>query len=138
MTFPTEKERAWAINRPTKLRSYPHPLVIYSYVASSRTMFFILFPLCPGCYSPGIEFASVHKASRACVCIHGNSLKLQQYKTVRTPWFFFRASVRKTKNKNSSHGTRAIRWASAALALSSDCVLSTPVLLEGAYLHSHG
>ena len=27
--------------------------------------------------------------------------------------FFFRASARKTKNKNSSHGTRAIRWASA-------------------------
>jgi hypothetical protein len=25
-------------------------------VASLRTVFFIIFPLCPGCYSPGIEF----------------------------------------------------------------------------------
>jgi hypothetical protein len=32
--------------------------------------------------------------------------------------FFFRASARKTKKQNLSHGTRAIRWASAAKALS--------------------
>ena len=52
--------------------------------------------------------------------------------------YFFRTSARKTVNKNSSHGTRAIRWASAAMALSSACGPSAPVLLEGACLQSHG
>ena len=46
---------------------------------------------------------------------------------------FFRASARKTK-KNSSHRTWAIRWASAALALSSACGPSAPVLIDGALI----
>ena len=45
---------------------------------------------------------------------------------------FFRASARKTKNKHSSHGARAIQWASAAMALSSACGLSAPIPLERA------
>jgi hypothetical protein len=52
--------------------------------------------------------------------------------TTRQTVFFFRALARKTKNKNSSLGTGAIRWASAALALSSACGPSTPVPINGA------
>jgi hypothetical protein len=56
----------------------------------------------------------------------------------RTDHVFFQNLGEKTINKNSSHGTRGIRWASAAMALSSACGPSAPVLLEGACLQSHG
>ncbi len=61
-----------------------------------------------------------------------NAIWRDLYFTTGQTVFFFRASARKTKNKNSSHGTRAIRWASAALALSSACGPSTPVPIDGA------
>ena len=56
----------------------------------------------------------------------------------RTDHVFFRALARKTTNDFSSHGTGAIRWASATMVYSSACGPSVPVLLNGARWQQHG
>ncbi len=50
----------------------------------------------------------------------------------RTDHVFFQSLVKKNKIPFSSHGTGAIRWASAAMVYSSACGPSAPVLLDGA------
>jgi hypothetical protein len=80
---------------------------------------------------PGVSRGSKYPASplKCNVSQGGHTHKTVQVKTgYKLLWreknftgqtmFFFRASARKTKKQNLSHGTRAIRWASAAKALS--------------------
>ena len=39
-------------------------------VAALGTVLFILFPLCPGCYSPGIEFLRAYTKRAELVYVH--------------------------------------------------------------------